>query len=220
MNAMTMNVEHARHAMIEQQVRPWDIVDLQVLAAMSAVPRENFVPAAYRDLAFADTELPIGHGETMFKPVLEGRMLQGLKLQPNDEVLEIGTGTGFITACLASLCRSLVTVDLHADFIANAKNRLAALDLNNVRYEQADALAFNPDQQFDAIAVTGAVTDVPQAFLDWLRPGGRLFIIHGQSPAQEAVCLTRTAQGFDTESLFETDIPYLVGAQPVDRFSL
>lgn len=217
---MTMNVEHARHAMIEQQVRPWDIVDLQVLAAMSAVPRENFVPPAYRDLAFADTELPISHGETMFKPVLEGRMLQGLKLQPNDEVLEIGTGTGFITACLASLCRSLVTVDLHADFIANAKNRLAALDLNNVRYEQADALAFNPDQQFDAIAVTGAVTDVPQAFLDWLRPGGRLFIIHGQSPAQEAVCLTRTTQGFDTESLFETDIPYLVGAQPVDRFSL
>lgn len=217
---MTMNVEHARHAMIEQQVRPWDIVDLQVLAAMSAVPRENFVPPAYRDLAFADTELPIGHGETMFKPVLEGRMLQGLKLQPNDEVLEIGTGTGFITACLASLCRSLVTVDLHADFIANAKNRLAALDLNNVRYEQADALAFNPDQQFDAIAVTGAVTDVPQVFLDWLRPGGRLFIIHGQSPAQEAVCLTRGALGFDTESLFETDIPYLVGAQPVDRFSL
>lgn len=217
---MTMNVEHARHAMIEQQVRPWDIVDLQVLAVMSAVPRENFVPPAYRDLAFADTALPIGHGETLFKPVLEGRMLQGLKLQPNDEVLEIGTGTGYITACLASLCRSLVTVDLHADFIADAKDRLAALDLNNVRYEQADALAFDPGQQFDAIAVTGAVTEVPPAFLNWLRPGGRLFIIHGQSPAQEAVCLTRTAQDFDTESLFETDIPYLVGAQPVDRFSL
>jgi protein-L-isoaspartate(D-aspartate) O-methyltransferase len=206
--------------MIEQQVRPWDIVDLQVLAAMSAVPRENFVPAAYRDLAFADTELPIGHGETMFKPVLEGRMLQGLKLQPNDEVLEIGTGTGYITACLASLCRSLVSVDLHADFIADAKERLTALDLNNVRYEQADALAFDPGQQFDAIAVTGAVTEVPPSFLNWLRPGGRLFIIRGQSPAQEAVCLTRTAQGFDTESLFETDIPYLVGAQPIDRFSL
>lgn len=217
---MTMNVEHARHAMIEQQVRPWDIVDLQVLAAMSAVPRENFVPAAYRDLAFADTELPIGHGETMFKPVLEGRMLQGLKLQPNDEVLEIGTGTGYITACLASLCRSLVSVDLHADFIGDAKERLTALDLNNVRYEQADVLAFDPGQQFDAIAVTGAVTKVPPSFLNWLRPGGRLFIIRGQSPAQEAVCLTRTAQGFDTESLFETDIPYLVGAQPIDRFSL
>ncbi len=217
---MTMNVEHARHAMIEQQVRPWDIVDLQVLAAMSAVPREIFVPAAYRDLAFADTALPIGHGETMFKPVLEGRTLQALKLQANDEVLEVGTGSGYITACLASLCRSLVTVDLHADFIAAAKERLAALDLNNVRFEQADALAFNPGQQFDAIAVTGAVTDVPPSFLNWLRPGGRLFIIRGQSPVQEAVCLTRTAQGFDTESLFETDIPYLVGAQPVDRFSL
>jgi protein-L-isoaspartate(D-aspartate) O-methyltransferase len=220
MNAMTMNVEHARHAMIEQQVRPWDIVDLQVLAAMSAVPREIFVPAAYRDLAFADTALPIGHGETMFKPVLEGRTLQALKLQANDEVLEVGTGSGYITACLASLCRSLVTVDLHADFIAGAKERLAALDLNNVRFEQADALAFDPGQQFDAIAVTGAVTDVPPSFLNWLRPGGRLFIIRGQSPVQEAVCLTRTAQGFDTESLFETDIPYLVGAQPVDRFSL
>ena len=217
---MTMNVEHARHAMIEQQVRPWDIVDLQVLAAMSAIPRENFVPPTYRDLAFADTALPIGHGETMFKPVLEGRMLQGLKLQPNDEVLEIGTGTGFITACLARLCRSLVTVDLHADFIAAAKIRLAELDLNNVRFEQADALAFDPGQQFDAIAVTGAVTEVPPSFLNWLRPGGRLFIIRGQSPVQEAVCLTRTAQGFDTESLFETDIPYLTGAQPVDRFSL
>lgn len=217
---MTMNVEHARHAMIEQQVRPWDIVDLQVLAAMSAVPRENFVPAAYRNLAFADTALPIGHGETMFKPVLEGRMLQALKLQANDEVLEVGTGSGYITACLASLCRSLVTVDLHADFIAGAKERLAALDLNNVRFEQADALAFNPGQQFDAIAVTGAVTDVPPSFLNWLRPGGRLFIIRGQSPVQEAVCLTRITQGFDTESLFETDIPYLVGAQPVDRFSL
>lgn len=217
---MTMNVEHARHAMIEQQVRPWDIVDLQVLAAMSAIPRENFVPPTYRDLAFADTALPIGHGETMFKPVLEGRMLQGLKLQPNDEVLEIGTGTGFITACLARLCRSLVTVDLHADFIAAAKTRLAELDLNNVRFEQADALAFDPGQQFDAIAVTGAVTEVPPSFLNWLRPGGRLFIIRGQSPVQEAVCLTRTAQGFDTESLFETDIPYLTGAQPVDRFSL
>jgi protein-L-isoaspartate(D-aspartate) O-methyltransferase len=220
MNEMTMNVEHARHAMIEQQVRPWDIVDLQVLAAMSAVPREIFVPAAYRDLAFADTALPIGHGETMFKPVLEGRTLQALKLQANDEVLEVGTGSGYITACLASLCRSLVTVDLHADFIAGAKERLAALDLNNVRFEQADALAFDPGQQFDAIAVTGAVTDVPPSFLNWLRPGGRLFIIRGQSPVQEAVCLTRTAQGFDTESLFETDIPYLVGAQPVDRFSL
>jgi protein-L-isoaspartate(D-aspartate) O-methyltransferase len=156
----------------------------------------------------------------MFKPVLEGRMLQALKLQANDEVLEVGTGSGYITACLASLCRSLVTVDLHADFIAGAKERLAALDLNNVRFEQADALAFDPGQQFDAIAVTGAVTDVPPSFLNWLRPGGRLFIIRGQSPVQEAVCLTRTAQGFDTESLFETDIPYLVGAQPVDRFSL
>lgn len=217
---MTMNVENARHAMIEQQVRPWDIVDLQVLATLSSVPREKFAPAAYRDLAFADTALPIGHAESMFKPVLEARMLQSLKLQPNDEVLEIGTGTGFITACLARMTRSLVSIDVHADFIAEARSRLAALDLNNVRFEHADALSFDPSQQFDAIAVTGAVAELPPCFLDWLRPGGRLFIVRGQSPAQEAVCITRSQRGLVTESLFETDIPYLIGAQPVERFSL
>lgn len=217
---MTMNVEHARHAMIEQQVRPWNIVDPTVLAVMSAIPREQFVPATYRALAFADTALPIGHGETLFKPVLEGRMLQALKLQANDEVLEIGTGSGFITACLARLSRSLVSIDQYADFIAAAQQRLAALELNNIHLAQADALNFDPGQQFDAIAVTAAVAEIPQAFRNWLRPGGRLFIVHGFSPVQEAVCITRSAHGFDTESLFETDISYLTGAQPINRFSL
>lgn len=217
---MTLNMEQARHAMIEQQVRPWDVVDMQVLAALSAVPRENFAPPQYKSLAFADAALPIGHGEWMFKPVVEGRMLQALKLNANDDVLEIGTGTGFITACLATLARAVTSIDIHADFVEAAKARLSALEFSNVQCEQADALGYRPDRQFDAIAVTGAVAVVPDAFKQWLRPGGRLFVIQGLSPVQEALCITRNGEGFDTESLFETDVPYLAGAGPKELFSL
>lgn len=217
---MTLNMEQARHAMIEQQVRPWDVVDLQVLAALGAVPRESFAPSQYKSLAFADAALPIGHGEWMFKPVVEGRMLQALKLNANDDVLEIGTGTGFITACLATLARAVTSIDIHADFVEGAKARLSALEFSNVQCEQADALGYRPDRQFDAIAVTGAVAVVPDAFKQWLRPNGRLFVIQGLSPVQEAVCITRNGEGFDTESLFETDVPYLTGAGPKELFSL
>lgn len=217
---MTLNMEQARHAMIEQQVRPWDVVDMQVLAAMGAVPRESFVPSQYKSLAFADAALPIGHGEWMFKPVVEGRMLQALKLNANDDVLEIGTGTGFITACLATLARAVTSIDIHADFVDAAGARLTALEFSNVQCERADALGYRPNRQFDAIAVAGAVAVVPDAFKQWLRPNGRLFVIQGLSPVQEAVCITRTGDTFETESLFETDVPYLFGAGPKELFSL
>jgi protein-L-isoaspartate(D-aspartate) O-methyltransferase len=217
---MTLNIEQARHAMIEQQVRPWNVVDLQVLGAMNAMPRERFVPEQYTSLAFADAALPIGHGEWMLKPVVEGRMLQALKLDANDDVLEIGTGSGYITACLAYLTRAVTSIDIHADFVAAAKAKLAELELTNVQCECADALAYQPDHLFDAIAVTGAVAVVPENFKQWLRPNGRLFVIQGQSPVQEAVCITRTGDTFVTESLFETDVPYLLGAGPKELFSL
>ncbi len=217
---MTLNIEQARHAMIEQQVRPWDIVDLSVLNAMQTVPRERFVPEIHQALAFADTALPIGHGQLMFKPVLEARLLQALNLQANDEVLEIGTGSGYLSACLASLCRSVTSIDLHAEFVTAAKQKLAALDLNNVRFIKADALQFDPQQQFDAILVGAALIDNPERFLPWLRLGGRLVVVVGQSPVQEALRITRTENGFMCDSLFETDIPYLIGAAPVAHFSL
>jgi protein-L-isoaspartate(D-aspartate) O-methyltransferase len=217
---MTLNIEQARHAMIEQQVRPWDVVDLRVLDAMSAVPRERFAPAQYAHLAFTDAALPIGHDEWMFKPVIEGRMLQALKIDANDEVLEIGTGSGFITACLAHLARSVTSIDIHADFIAAAKTKLENLEIANVQLACADAMDFRPEAVFDVIAVTGAVASVPDAFKQWLRPDGRLFIIHGVSPVQEAVCITRQGDGFVTESLFETDVPYLHGAGPKELFTL
>jgi len=217
---MNMNIEQARHAMIEQQIRPWDVVDMQVLNTMQQVPRERFVPDAYQSLAFADTELPLTHGQSMLKPVVEARLLQALALNANDEVLEIGTGSGYITACLANMARSVTSIDLYEDFISATKAHLNALDLNNVRLIKADALQFEPNQQFDAIAVTAAVSSVPSSFLQWLRPGGRLFIVEGNAPAQEALCITRTADGFDRKSLFETDVPYLLGAEPVDHFTL
>ncbi len=216
---MTVDIEQARHAMIEQQVRPWDVVDMRVLQTLTAVPRERFVPERHRALAFADTALPIGHGQSMFKPVLEGRMLQAAAIRANHDVLEIGTGSGFITACLSHLARAVTSIDIHTDFLESAEAKLNALDLNNVRFEQADALVYQPKQQFDAVLVTAAVAVIPEAFKHWLRPGGRLFVIHGQSPVQEAVCLTRDGDSFSVESLLETDVPYLTGAQPEPKFT-
>ena len=216
---MTPDTEQARHAMIEQQIRPWDVIDARVLQTFASVPRERFVPEQHRALAFADTALPIGHGQFMFKPVLEGRMLQAAGIQAEDDVLEIGTGSGFITACLAHLARAVTSIDLHADFLDDAKAKLAALDLNNVRFEQADALAYRPPQQFDAVLVTAAVAVIPEAFKQWLRPGGRLFVIQGLSPVQEALRLTRDGDSFTVDSLLETDVPYLIGAEPEPKFT-
>ena len=215
-----MNFDQARFAMIEQQVRPWDVLDPRVLDALMQVHREDFVAAAHKQLAFADLPLPLAHGEVMMKPVLEGRMLQALALDPGEEVLEIGTGSGFITACLARLARAVTSVELHADFSESAGQRLAAAGVNNVRLQVADALHWQPGRQFDAIAVTAAVATIPSLFTDWLKPGGRLFVIRGYSPVQEAVRVVRRDDGLQIESLFETDVPYLHGAEPVPHFTL
>jgi protein-L-isoaspartate(D-aspartate) O-methyltransferase len=217
---MSMNLDQARFAMIEQQVRPWDVLDPRVLEALMFVHREDFVPAAHRQLAFADLPLPLAHGELMMKPVVEGRMLQALNLEPGDEVLEIGTGSGFVTACLARLARAVTSIDIHDDFVQSARAKLELAAIGNVRLERADALAWQPGRQFDAIAVTAAVASVPEVFAQWLKPGGRLFVIRGHSPVQEALRLTRRAESLHVESLFETDVPYLRGAEPVPHFVL
>ena len=215
-----MNFDQARFAMIEQQVRPWDVLDPRVLDAMATVRREDFVTDAHRQLAFADLPLPLAHGESMLKPVLEGRLLQALALEPGEEVLEIGTGSGFVTACLAKLARAVHSIDLHADFVETAKARLERAGVGNARVEVADALQWQPGRQFDAIAVTGAVAELPAAFAEWLRPGGRMFVVRGLSPVQEAVRVTRRADALHFESLFETDIPYLHGAAPTAQFNI
>ncbi len=216
---MPIDFQQARFAMVEQQVRPWDVLDPRVLETLMTVPREDFVPTRHRKLAFADLPLPLEHGEVMMKPVVEGRMLQALALAPEDQVLEIGTGSGFITACLARLAREVVSLDRHADFVERTRARLVADSVTNVRLETADVFAWQPGGQFDAICVTGAVATDPERFAAWLRPGGRLFVVHGDSPVQEALLITRQGEGLLRESLFETDIPYLHGAAPAPRFT-
>ncbi|WP_147653170.1 protein-L-isoaspartate O-methyltransferase family protein [Vulcaniibacterium gelatinicum] len=217
----TLDFAKARQLMVQQQVRPWDVLDPRVLEVLSTLPREAFVPEPHRALAYADLELPLGHGEVMMKPVVEGRMLQALALDPGDAVLEIGTGSGWITACLAQLAREVVSVERHADFTAAARARLDALEFGrNVRLDTADVFAWTPGRQFDAICVTGAVERIPPRFLEWLRPGGRLFVIQGREPVMEAV-LVRNQDGHPRiESLFETALPYLVGAAPAPTFEL
>jgi len=209
----------ARENMVEQQVRPWDVLDVRVLDVLSQVPRDAFVPSAYRALAYADLAVPIGHGELMLKPVVEGRLLQALALAPTDDVLEIGTGTGFLTACLGRLARDVVSLEIHADLAHTARARLAQLGVDgNVRIESADVFGYQATRQFDAICVSAAVDTLPQHFMQWLRPGGRMFIVQGRAPAMRAVLVHNDVNGPRIESLFETVLPYLAGAAPTPAF--
>ena len=172
---MSLNIELARHNMVEQQVRPWDVLDSRVLEALSGVPREAFVPAAHRALAFADIGLPLGHGEVMMKPVIEGRVLQSVVPSGTESVLEIGTGSGFLTACLARLAASVHSIEQHADLADAAREHLLAAGIVNATVEVAEAVSgFEPKQQYDVIVVTGAVAALPQRWREWVRPGGRI----------------------------------------------
>lgn len=216
---MTIDYSQARETMVEQQVRPWDVLDSRVLETLSALPREAFVADAYRALAYSDLEIPLGHGEKMMKPVVEGRTLQGLKVQAHEEVLEVGTGSGYLSACLGALAREVVSLEIDPELAAAARARLDAAGLgSSIRVETADALHYRTERRFDVVCVTGAVTAIPPQFLAWLRPGGRLFVVRGQSPAMEAVIQYNDVNGSRIESLFETDLPYLVGAAPAPQF--
>lgn len=215
---MMIDYSHAREMMVEQQIRPWDVLDTRVLDVLARLPREAFVAEANRALAYADIELPLGHGQKMMKPVIEGRMLQALALQPGEEVLEIGTGSGFISACLGDLARDVLSLEIHPELAETARQRLDAAKLgNNVRIEIADALDWQTSRHFDAICITAAVETIPTQLLQLLRPGGRMFLIQGKSPVMEAVLVK--ADG-SIESLFETDIDYLLGAAPAPQFQL
>ena len=218
--ADTFDYARARALMVEQQVRPWDVLDERVLDVIGSVPREHFVPESHRTLAYADLALPLPHGERMFKPVVEGRALQALQLDAGDDVLEIGTGSGYLSACLAKLAREVVSLDIHADFVDAARTRLEALRIGNVHLEHADAFTWNNRRRFAAILVGGAVETIPARFVEWLEPGGRMFVVRGRAPAMEAVQLRNDSPASRIESLFETDLPYLMGAAPKPTFRL
>jgi protein-L-isoaspartate(D-aspartate) O-methyltransferase len=221
---MNMNPELsvARRNMVENQVRPWEVLDARVLDVLGSLPREAFVPKVYEALAYADVPLPIGHGEVMLKPVVEGRILQALLPAAGEHILEIGTGTGYFAASLAKLCARVTSIDHRDDFIDAARAKLQAQAIANVDCVHADALSgYAPLEKFDAIAVTGAVALLPAVFGQWLKPAGRLFVIRGVEPAMQAVLLQRAADGgWIEDRLFETDAPYLAGATPTRTFSL
>lgn len=217
-----MDIERARFNMVEQQIRPWEVLDPRVLDVFRQVHRHPFAPAPYRSVAYADVAIPIGHGEKMMKPVQEGRLLQALALTGDEDILVIGTGTGFVTACLARLGGTVHSIERHEDLATAARQRLAEAGFDTVTIECADALdGFEPPRRYDVIVVTGAVDTVPPRFGDWLAVGGRLFVVHGRTPLMTAALVTRTdGSHLHQESLFETELDYLHGAAPVTQFSL
>jgi protein-L-isoaspartate(D-aspartate) O-methyltransferase len=216
------DIEQARFNMIEQQVRPWDVLDQRVLDTMQMIPRENFVPEQYRSLAFADTNIPLGHDQVMMAPNVEGRLLQALAIQPEDTILEIGTGSGYLTACLARLGRHVTSIDIESGFTAQAAAKLAAHGITNVTLQTADAASgIERGNSFNVIAVTGSLPLLQQQFHNNLNTGGRLFVISGQPPIMEALLITRVdASSWTRESLFETSIPPLLHAAAPQSFVL
>lgn len=213
-----MNPDLARRQMVAQQVRTWEVFDDDVLGVLGRVAREKFVPAGFEDLAYVDTEIPLGHGQVMLRPTIEGRILQALGLQADDEVLEVGTGSGYLTACIAALCKSVTSIDIHEDFIANAGQNLETAGVQNTSLHCMDAMKELPDGRFDAIAVTGSMPRVDDRFVNALKPGGRLFIVVGESPKMDALLVVRTDDDVQETALFETDIPALENVAAVSTF--
>lgn len=208
----------ARDLMVEQQIRPWNVLDARVLDVLARMPREPFVPAAHRNLAYTDTNLPLPQGEVMLKPVIHGRILQALLLQPDEDVLEVGTGSGYLTACMSRMAREVVSIERHPELAELGRANLRAHSIANVEVLDADAFGYRPTRRFDTVCVTGAVDTIPVAFLEWLNPGGRMLIVRGRSPVMETVLVHVDVNGSRIDSLFETDIPYLAGAAPVPAF--
>jgi protein-L-isoaspartate(D-aspartate) O-methyltransferase len=216
-----MNAEFARRQMVEQQIRTFEVSDANVLEVLGELPREDFVPPGFRDLAFADTPIPLKHGQSMMTPTVEGRLLQMLTLKPDDHVLEIGTGSGFLCACLARLSRSVISVDIFPDFTEGAGVILRNLGIENVILKTMDATRELPDGKFDAIAITGSCPIFDDRFFDALNPAGRLFIITGSAPVMEAQLVVRGSSGEQVAtSVFDTNVKPLVNAKapPAFRF--
>ena len=216
-----MNLEAARAQMLGQQIRAWEVLDDRVLRALEQTPRERFVPEDYRDLAFADTEIPLAHGQAMLAPKIEGRLLQALRIEPIDDVLEIGTGTGFMTACLARLARRVQSIDIFPEFVDSARAKLAAEGRNNVELRAEDANDLELPGRFDAIALTASLPVLDDAFVRMLKPGGRLFVVVGRAPIMEARLITLQPSGDTTsQSLFETVLTPLINAERPEPFVL
>lgn len=217
-----MNLEQTRFNMIEQQIRPWDVLDQGVLKLLSELRREEFVPEVFRPMAFVDMEIPLGHGEAMLTPKMEARILQELTVKKTDTVLEVGTGSGYLTALLASQGGHVCSVEIRPEFRQMAERNLVAhgFDHSRVTLETGDAINGWPRHApYDVIVLTGSVPVLPEIFHESLKPGGRLFAVVGEAPVMQAIRVTRRITGgYDRETLFETCTTTLRNAVQPERF--
>lgn len=216
-----MNLEQARFNMIEHQIRPCEVLDQQVLDLLYAVKREEFVPAAYRMLAFSDLEIPIGQGECMWHPKLEARVLQELAVKQTDQVLEIGTGSGYFAALLARRAQHVYSVEIHPELKASAEASLRRAGVANVTVELGDgAHGWSKHAPYDIIVLTGSTPVLPQQLLQQMKPGARLFAVVGTAPVMAARLVTCTGEGaYNSIDLLETRIAPLTNALAGERFS-
>lgn len=215
-----MNLEQARFNMVEQQIRPWQVLDTAVLHVLSHVPREVFVPAAYRALAYTDTDIPLAHGQSMLPPRVDARLMHDLHLTGTEVVLEIGTGSGYLTALLAARCQRVVSLELHADLAQAAREHLRQADVHNAEVRQVDGSQGDAaNGPYDAIVLGASVADVPQVLLEQLKVGGKLMAIVGDEPVMQATLITRTAQdSWSSRQLWDTVAPRLQGFAEHARF--
>jgi len=215
-----MNIEQARFNMIEQQIRPWDVLDKGILGLLAVVRREDFVPPACRSLAFVDTEVPLAEGEAMLPPRVEARLLQELQVQRHERVLEVGTGSGFMAALLGHRAQSVISLEVKPALAKTATDNLRRSGASNVSVVQADGVhGYAAEGPFDAIMLSGSVAKVPEDLLRQLKPGGRLVAIEGGEPMMEAVRYTANADGtFSRLALFDVNAPRLLGFPEPARF--
>ena len=215
-----MNVEQARFNMIEQQIRPWDVLDTSVLALLSAVRREDFVPLDHKAHAFMDIEIPLGAGRYLLAPRVEARLVQDLNLCKRDTVLHIGAGTGYVTALLAHKSQRVIGLESDASLASIARTNLRNAAVNNAEIVQADGSAgFAGQAPYDAILLTGSVAEMPKNLLDQLKTGGRLLAIVGHEPVMQATLYTRISDTqFSSQALFDTVAPRLSGFKEPSRF--
>ena len=216
-----MNIEQARFNMIEQQIRPWNVLDQDVLDLLHVVKREQFVPQAYQNLAFADVEIPLPGGEAMFNPKVEARIVQEIAVKKHENVLEIGTGSGYMAALLAHKARHVTTVEILPETKALAEQNLAKAGITNVTVELGNGAEGWPQgAPYDVIVVSGALPVLPEALVKQVKVGGRLAVILGEAPAMSCNIITRTSEtGYDSVKVFETNVKPLTGAVAPSRFT-
>jgi protein-L-isoaspartate(D-aspartate) O-methyltransferase len=215
-----MNTELARFNMVEQQIRPWNVLDHAVLEQLSFVDRSLFVPSNFEELAYSDTEIPLLHGETMLAPRVAARLTQDLQLKTTDRVLEIGTGSGYLTALLANLSATVLSLECHADLLENAITHLQQAGIANAQLRQSSGVPTDlPQASFDAIVLTGSVAQVPTELLDLLKAGGRLMAVVGEEPIMQATRFTRAGHGdIHTQVMWDVVLPRLHGFAQAPAF--